>query len=99
MQKEKPLFQVIPNWRRYSRLIPVQSRIDPRYEFVVNQISLPRLAADGVNRCYSRHRRRLPQLPPALSKLPPLSKPPASTGLPEPSMAEWSLVTTQFARV
>jgi hypothetical protein len=41
MQKEKPSFEVIPNWRRYSRPIPVKSRIDPRYEFAVNQISLP----------------------------------------------------------
>jgi hypothetical protein len=41
MQKEKPSFEVIPNWRRYSRSIPVKSRIDPRYEFTVNQILLP----------------------------------------------------------
>ena len=40
MQKEKPSFEVIPNWRRYSRPVPVKSRIDPRYEFTVNQISL-----------------------------------------------------------
>jgi hypothetical protein len=46
MQKEKPSFEVIPNWRRYSRPIPLKSRIDPRYEFVVNQISLP--AASGI---------------------------------------------------
>jgi len=97
MQKEKPAFEVIPNWRRYSELIPREPRIDPGYAVAVNQMALSALCKQTTLVAASppsplRHRRPRPNPP---SKLPPRPKLPASIGLPKLSVAGW--VTIQLA--